>query len=152
MLKTLAAIVTVALISSGCMIGKGSFLTGDPLPEKQVKQIVPGMTTKQQILDWFGPPLAVARKGAIMKIPSLGPKKTEYQDVQADSFLELFSSKYALTERHIVYYYPATDIKSSETLFVFLDTIDHKVVTDRLWILIDDGTGIVVDYVYRKAL
>jgi hypothetical protein len=150
--KTIAAIVIIAFIASGCMIVSEKFQTGESFQKKQITEIKPGTTTKQQILDWFGPPAAVARQGSALKIPGTGSGKAGNQDVQfSDTFFELFSAKNTLTEHHIVYYYPATEIRSTQVLVVFAGTADKKVSTDRLWILIDDRTGIVVDYIFRKA-
>lgn len=151
MTRTFATIVVIACVASGCMFGVGSFQSGESLQEKQIQQITPGTTTKQQILDLFGPPAALARKGSALIIPSTGPGKVDYPDVQGETFFELFSSKRTLTERHVVYFYSASETKSTRMMVLFAGTADNKVATDRLWILIDDGTGIVLDYIFRKA-
>lgn len=151
MTKIFATIAIIAFIVSGCMFGSGSFRTGEPFQEKQIKQIAPGTTTKQQLLDWFGPPAAVARKGAVLKLPGSDSGKMDYQDVRADTFFELFSSKHALTDHHIVYYYLFTEVKSTQAVVVFAGKVDNQLKTDRLWILIDDDTGSVVDYIFRRA-
>jgi hypothetical protein len=150
-IKTFTAIVVVAVIASGCMVASGKFQTGESFQEKQIAQVKPGTTTKQQILDWFGPPAAMARQDSAQKIPAAGSEKAGNQDVQVDTFLELFSSKNVLTEHHIVYYYTATEIRSSQVWVIVAGTTDKKVSTDRLWVLIDDRTGTVVDYIFRKA-
>jgi hypothetical protein len=148
--KTFAAIVIIAIIASGCL-QTGKFQTGESFQEKQIAQVKPGTTTKQQILDWFGPPAAMARQNSAQKIPAMGSEKAGNQDVHVDTFLELFSSKNTLTEHHIVYYYTATEIRSSAVWAVFVITGDKKISTDRLWLLIDDRTGTVVDSIFRKA-
>jgi hypothetical protein len=136
--------VIIAFMTSGCIV-MSSYQSGESLQEKQIQQIAPGTTTKQQILDLFGPPVAVARKGSAQMVPSA------YQGIQVDTFFELFSPKHTLTERHIVYYYPAREVKGTSVLVPFAGAANNQVATDRLWILIDDGTGIVADYVFRKA-
>ena len=152
MTKVFTALVIIAFLASGCGIGTGHYRTSDSLQEKQIAQIKPGTTTKQQVLDWFGPPAAVARKSSDLKVPDKISEKAGSQAVQADTFFDLFSAKHALTEHHIIYYYSATEIKAMSTMVVAVATSDSSTLTDRLWVLIDNRTGTVVDFIYRKAL
>lgn len=48
------SLVLALLLLSGCVVGR--FSEGSELPVAQIAQIDPGVTTKQQILAWFGPP------------------------------------------------------------------------------------------------
>jgi len=50
-------ITTIWLISltlTGCAIGR--YYSGSKVAEDRIKDIQPGITTRQEILDWFGPP------------------------------------------------------------------------------------------------
>lgn len=151
MTKILATAALLALISSGCIFGS-RYRTEAPFTETQIRKITPGTTTKQEILDWFGPPIAVARSGEVMKIPAPGPLKEGSQDVQADTFFELFSSKHSLTEQHIIYYYYDSEMKGTEVLVLFFaGIVKARVAENKLWLLIDDRTGMIVDYIFKKA-
>lgn len=44
----------VSLSLLGCAIGR--YYGGSRIPEDRIKDIRPGVTTRQEILDWFGPP------------------------------------------------------------------------------------------------
>lgn len=151
MTKILATVVSLALIASGCYVMGGKYRADEPFTEAQIRKITPGTTTKQDLLDWFGPPVAVARKGAVMKIPVPGLRKEGSHDVQADTFFELFSSKHALTEQHIIYYYYYAEIKGTEVMVFLAGTAYQREVVDKLWLLVDDRTGVVADYIFRKA-
>ena len=91
------------------MIVAGSYEVGEPFGEDQIKKIQPGKTTRQEILEMFGPPVAVAKKGKVMKIPSLGQRKEGSEEIDSDTFFELFSTTHELTANHIIYYYYHSD-------------------------------------------
>lgn len=44
----------VSLTLVGCAIGR--YYGGSRIPEDRIKDIQPGVMTRQEILDWFGPP------------------------------------------------------------------------------------------------
>jgi hypothetical protein len=136
--------------ASGCFLVSGKYRLGETITEEMVKKIQPGKTVKQDILEWFGPPIAVARKGAWVKIPRLGTDRTGWDEIQSDSFLELFSSKHALTENHIIYYYHYGEDKATAGMFIFYAHGEGKLWISKLWVLIDETAGIVTDYLFRK--
>ncbi len=49
-----AAIACMALCLAGCAIGR--FAGGSQIAEARIADIKPGVTTRQEILEWFGPP------------------------------------------------------------------------------------------------
>ncbi len=51
---TLAGVGLLALTLVGCAIGR--YYGGSRIPEDRIKDIQPGVTTRQEILAWFGPP------------------------------------------------------------------------------------------------
>jgi hypothetical protein len=52
-LKTIG-ILFLAFLLAGCVIAR--YYEGPIIPEEKLKEIKPGVTTKAEILSWFGPP------------------------------------------------------------------------------------------------
>ena len=84
-------ICTVMLLG-GCGIMGTKYKGEESFNEDQISKILPMKTTKQEILLWFGPPLSIARKGKVMKIPSPDIQKSSSYEVHSDIFFELFSA------------------------------------------------------------
>ena len=146
------------ILSLQACIPAPSFRSGVPLPQKTVDQLQAGRTTKAEVLEWFGMPLSIAAKGETLTI-SRGPewaaeggvRHAHYEKVDADTFFELFSTKHAITDRdRIYYYYDTVSSKYAVVLAVYInETANTR--SDRLWVLVDEETGLVEDYVFRKA-
>ena len=150
-----AALLILSL--QGC-VPAPSFHSGVRLPQKTVDQLQAGITTKAELLEWFGLPLSVAAKGETLTIPrgqewvGSGTRFASYENVDADTFFELFATKNAITERDRIYYYHHTvSSKYGVVIAVYVhETVNTR--SDRLWVLVDEETGLVKDYVFRKAL
>jgi hypothetical protein len=108
-----------------------------PLEEDFVKEIRSGKTTKEEVLDLFGPPTAIARKGKVMTLPPPGHLKAGFIEVDSETFFEPFSLKFENTDEHIVYYYYHPTVWGSES---------------RLWLYINETNGIVEDYIFRGPI
>lgn len=105
-----------------------------PLSQAVVDTIKPGVTQKYKILDLFGPPTAIARKNKVMTMPPPGHLKSGFIEVNSETFFEAFLLKHGNTDNHIVYYYYHPSAWDSES---------------RLWVYIDETTGVVDDYLFR---
>ena len=146
-----AVFAFVMICTSGCGIGSGKHIIGQPLREAQSARIKRGETTKQQILEWFGPPVAIARKAATMTFPPPGPRKVGYEELQSEIFFELFSAKNEITEDHIIYYYYSSEIKESFFVLIVGGGTDTKILAvNKLWVLINKKTGIAENYLFRE--
>ncbi len=44
----------LSLLLTSCIIGR--YYEGPKIPEEKIKEIKPGITTKEEIISWFGPP------------------------------------------------------------------------------------------------
>ncbi len=132
------------------MIVAGSYEVGEPFGEDQIKKIQPGKTTRQEILEMFGPPVAVARKGKVMKIPPQWLRKEGSQEIDSDTFFELFSTTHELTENHIIYYYYYSEETGMTGMVLFAALGKGELGVDKLWILVNGETGIVEDYLFRE--
>jgi hypothetical protein len=53
--------VSATFVSGGCF--SGSNTSGKPINEKTVKMIQPDKTTKDEIIQWFGPPQSIEKPG-----------------------------------------------------------------------------------------
>jgi len=151
----LAAFLLVSL--QGC-VPAFPFLSGVPLPQKTVDEVQPGKTTRSEVLEWFGMPLSIAKKGEVLRIPhgpewaAGGVRPAGYNQVDADAFFELFSTKHKITDHQRIYYYfSSLSTKYGVVLAVYVHESANTRV-DRLWLLIDEETGLVDDYVFRKEL
>ncbi len=155
------AIAGLALLSAtGCVVPAFPFKTGEPIREEQVATISPGMTTKQDLLERLGPPTAIVAQHEIVAIPAsfawnAGPATSfkmiarEYR-FQADTFFELFASGGGPDEYHRIYYYDYVVSTRTSHMFVVAFYDSGTIETDRLWVLVNEKTGIVEDYVFKK--
>jgi hypothetical protein len=134
----------------GCMVVEGKYTVEEPMNADQIQEIQRGKTTKQEILEWFGPPIAIARKGTIVKVPSPGLRKKGAEEIHSDTFFELFSERNVISEHDIIYYYFYAESKSTAAVCVVGVSDKGRLAVDKLWILINEKTGIVEDYVYRE--
>lgn len=162
-LAILAAFFIVSL--QGCAPAP-PILSGVKLPRQTVEQLRPGNTTKAEVLDWFGMPLSIAKKGETLTISRESAWLTggvadrgihtirtfSFYQVDADTFFEMFSTKRKITDHHrIYYYYDSVSIQFMVTAIVYQHEHAHT-YKDQLWLLLDEETGIVEDYVFRKGL
>jgi hypothetical protein len=50
----IVGLLFLSLLLSSCIVGR--YYEGPNIPEEKIKQIKPGITTKEEIVSWFGPP------------------------------------------------------------------------------------------------
>lgn len=153
-LHAAAAVAVAALCLSGCFVVRENVLADEALPGGHVRGIRRGTTTRQEILERFGPPTAIARRGPTMAFPPPGPAKRGRTDVPSATFFELFSPGRTLRDSEIVYYYDSSRLKATGFLVIPLIGVGYhttETVVERLWLLVDDSKGIVEDYVFRGA-
>ncbi len=142
----------ILICFAGCTISK-QYLSDEPIDKKEAERIRPGETSVREALTLLGPPIAIARHGHNMVFPPRATNAALFLD--ADSFLELFSSNRVLREEEVVYYYKASREKLS-AFFVFFLVINGGGYTEQtevqqLWLLVNEKTGIIEDYRYQDA-
>jgi hypothetical protein len=137
----------------------GCATTGKPIKVEQVRSIVPGKTAKTELLEMFGAPAAVAAKAEVLVIP--GPLRfvspnsnfrssfpNRYSSrFDTDTFFALFAS--AAEHHRIYYFYHAVSYRHPVWYLVYFGEGGHM-STDRLWVLVDEQTGIVEDYAFKE--
>jgi hypothetical protein len=132
--------------------------SGSEIKEVRVAQIQPGETHKRDALEWFGAPIAISARGEIVVIPKASVPDKEYRIprrptvVESNTFFDLFASEDEFTEYHRVYYFHFAE--SRELMyFLILATYDEiETKFDKLWLLVDERTGVVEDYFFKKGI
>jgi len=145
--------VSATLFPGGCF--SCSNTSGKPINEKTVKMIQPDKTTKDEIIQWFGPPQSIEKPSG-KEETTVKEEKVKTMGYQAwpggafspsfESSFELFSSKHKITEDHRIYVYTFTEFKVRGYPF---GGGGHG-LSDKLLILINEKTGFVEDYIFSK--
>jgi len=112
--------------------------------EEEIERIHLGKTTKEEILDWFGPPNAMATKGKIFQFAS-SSAGIKAEPISNEILFELFSGKHQLANHHSVYFYSTSETTGGQVLFILGTSAD----INKLWVLVNQESGLVEDYVYR---
>lgn len=132
--------------------------SGSEIKAAHVAKIQPGITLKRDALEWFGFPMTISARDEIVVVPKASVPDKEYRVprrqtvVNSDVFFDLFVSEVEFTKYHRVYYFHFSE---SRNLMFFLfvakyDRIDTRF--DKLWLLVDERTGIVEDYFFREGI
>ena len=154
MIKThsLIIIFSLSLLLSGCYIPLwGS--SGTPIETEQLNKIQPGKTTKNEVFEWIGPPIAVLASNEFypVRMPPKGARSSIQSSIQSDTFFELFSSQHQFHEYHRVYYFHYAFRIDHYAMGMIVSAQTSKVKIDKLWLLVNEKTGIVEDYKFRKG-
>jgi hypothetical protein len=143
------------------MIMSSSSSVGEGFDRTKLESLRSGQTHQREILAWLGPPLALLRPGKSVKIDSpsdapLHPDTSVKFDVPSAATLDYDAQFLLFAERHepgpsmVIYYYQHLSESAQEGFVVALGTRSTTVERERLWILIDERTGRVVDFVFRE--
>lgn len=153
----LSAIILAFTLLYGCIIPVLPVRTGKAIhEEEEVLRIERGKTTKRELFERFGAPMAIAVQGEMVAIPSeviwSSGKVLNvglYYETQADAFFEPFLSR-GLGEFHRIYYYYSSlsTMTAYFGLLVLYEVSNTR--ADRLWVLVNERTGIVEDYLFRQ--
>ena len=143
-------LLTATALLVGCVMPY-SYSSGSTIKASTVKKIRDGKTIKQEVIQWFGVPTNVVRPQAeaapsLLEVilPGLGDSS-----VSSRTYAELFSG-HNLTENHRVYVYTATRTEGTMVQIGPVMTSDAHAYSDTLLVLIDEGTGIVADHIFKK--
>ncbi len=145
-------------------------LTGCPLPAihqgsfeepiiNDVTAIVPGKTTKRELFERFGAPVAVAARDEDLTI--LGPRVFRgtgslsnpygiFYNIQSDTFFAPFSDDHMLTEYHRVYYYQHYLYSIRPNFWLLGVNSTGKTICDRLWVLVNEKSYLVEGFALRS--
>ncbi len=140
----LAALLATSLL--GCVA------TGVPLRTEQVKSIVPGKSTKNDLLDMFGAPASIASRNETLTLPSPAIMKKPLSNrfsykLRADTFFTLFPP---VDEYHRIYYFYRAVSYTYPVWYILYFGENGKTKTDRLWVLVNEKTGLIEDYAFKR--
>ena len=119
-------------VSSGCISFSGSF--GTEIPVESIPQIQDGITTREQIMSWFGPPSAFFNPTFLDVI--LG-EEDEMMDSEVGLLNDVFTYRY---------------IENKSTLLfvpILVGFVDTVAVSETLTIFFDEN-GRVKYHAYRR--
>jgi hypothetical protein len=138
--------------------------SGALLPEGSLEAIRDGQTTRREVLEALGPPLAVVRQDqTVVRVPDLprGMRRWGSRELPAAWFLDRFRSARPLDAREVVYFYREHEYVSSGSAVLLLvpglyvavpvrRSVSEEHSEDRLWILVHEGTGLVTAHAHER--
>jgi hypothetical protein len=118
----IAGVLFLSLLLSRCIVGR--YYEGPNIPEEKIKQIKPGITTKEEIISWFGPP----------------------QNYLSPTIFNQILQELDVT-REPINYYPFANILSYQynrgnvkaVVLILFNYIEGKVKSDHLVVFIDEN-------------
>jgi hypothetical protein len=131
-LKILAALFLIFLLA-GCVIGR--YYEGPKISEEKIRQIKPGVTTKADIISWFGPPQNYISPTVFNEI--LREMDVTREPLTNYPFANILS-----------YQYNRGNIRA--IVLVLFNYVDANVKSDHLVIFLDDNEKVKY-YGFRKG-
>jgi len=128
----LAMILTAMLTSGGCVTKE---VVLQPSMIHELKNIQRGESTKQDVLQLFGPPVAIFKNEAMTK----DTQPFEKEALQFEG----------ATKDHIIYYYTFSRVHMPLTWEWWIPRGEYRLTIEHLWILIHEDSGIVSNYFLR---
>lgn len=115
-------ILFLSFLLTGCIVGR--YYEGATIPEEKIKEIKPGITTKEEIISWFGPP----------------------QNYLSPTIFNQILRELEVT-REPVNYYPFANILSYQfnrgnvraIVLILFNYIEGKVKSDHLVVFVDEN-------------
>jgi hypothetical protein len=115
-------ILFLSFLLTSCIIGR--YYEGSTIPEEKIKEIKPGITTKEEIISWFGPP----------------------QNYLSPTIFNQILRELEVT-REPINYYPFANILSYQfnrgnvraIVLILFNYIEGKVKSDHLVVFVDEN-------------
>lgn len=159
---TTAAVLGLALaLGAGCAPNI-AYQAGAEVPKARVAEIQRGKTTKYDLLESFGMPMVIAKKGETVLIPrgkehsAIGPNPggsvipARFESASADTFFELFSDRTTGVQHRVYYFGHTVSTKRTLILLVYINSWTET-RSDELWVLVNEQNGVVEDFVFRPG-
>jgi len=137
---------TVMLTASSCVTAE---ISEKALWENEFEQIQRGISTKNDILSLLGPPRAILKKEDLQNVDIFSTKDDWFM-VQAIEKFKPFSHVEKFTEKEMIYYYTSTKVQTLPTYFYWIERGEKNAFVTHLWVLINETSGIVTDFSFRK--
>ena len=118
----IVGVLCLLMLLTGCIIGR--YYEGPKIPEEKIKEIKPGITTKEEIISWFGPP----------------------QNYLSPTIFNQILRELDVT-REPINYYPFANILSYQfnqgnvraVVLILFNYVEGKVKSDHLVIFVDEN-------------
>jgi len=119
-LPLIIGVILFAFFLNGCVVGR--YYDGTKVLAEKIKDIKPGITTKEEIVDWFGPPQNYVSPTVINEI--LAELDVTREPLMTYPFANILSYQYNEGRLRalilILYNHAEFDVKSDH-LVIFLD-------------------------------
>lgn len=132
-LASIAGILSVLLFCTACIVGR--YYEGPDILAEKVKDIKPGVTTKEEIIEWFGPPQNYMS-------PTVFNKILRDLDITGEP-LGTFPFANILSYQH-------DQANISGVILVLFNYAEAKVRSDHLVIFLDDNERVKY-YGFRRG-
>lgn len=132
-MRTIALSLVAAALAGGCLVAYKRDRGPDRLDDDTLAMIGPGLP-RGVVLDRLGPPDAIVRPGGT------GP----------DPALELFAGRGRSLEGRCVYLYQSDSASEVGGAVLLASASSRKRTKRRLWVLVNEVTGVVEDSVLRE--
>jgi hypothetical protein len=121
-LLKIIGVLCLSVLLTGCIVGR--YYEGPKISEEKIKDIKPGITTKEEIISWFGPP----------------------QNYLSPTIFNQILRELEVT-REPINYYPFADILSYQfnqgnvkaVVLILFNYVEGKVKSDHLVIFVDEN-------------
>jgi hypothetical protein len=123
----------LSFLLAGCVIGR--YYEGPKISEEKLKEIKPGITTKAEIVSWFGPPQNYISPTVFNEI--LREIDVAREPLTHYPFANILS-----------YQYNRSNVRA--VILLLFNFIDAKVKSDHLVIFLDDNEKVIY-YGFRKG-
>jgi len=150
-----AGLSCLALLVISACAPAPPFTFGNKIQEPDYDTIVPGKTTRADVLKIFGMPMAIAERDEALNLRSgsiwlnTGVVHGAPYIQRADSFFELFRDNNEIKDHHRIYYYYYTYSYKTGIVALFYVHEKERLSQRHLWLLVNERTGIVEDAFFQ---
>lgn len=123
---------------AGCFVGYRSESGPAPIDDEAAAAIYPGSTNRRHVLERLGPPDLVVRPGDVDAHQAAGA-----------AALEVFLARGHSLEGRCVYVYVSVSASEVGGVVLLATASSRTQSKRRLWLLVDDASGVVEDKVLR---
>lgn len=146
MTSRIRCLIAALMVLGGA--GCASVHTEQSFPVEKIRSIRPGTTTKQEVLAWFGPPADMARKGGSIRVPFVADDDGGPRDLSFADILGYFPARHQEANL-VIYFYQYGNADIPPVYIGFVPVAKAQETVYRLWVLVNEDTGVVADSVLR---
>jgi hypothetical protein len=75
---------------------------------------------------------------------------SEVEEIHSDTFFELFSERNVIPDHSIIYYYEYARTETPWSYFYHAHLAEKRLFINKLWVLVNEGSDIVEDFLLRE--